>query len=72
MLGTVKFFEPVKFFGFIGNEGGEWFFHGSTVIGKLPQKGDEVEFWLADGTGRHQGALMAVEVSVRERGDRRS
>ena len=67
MLGTVKFFLPERYFGFISNEGGEWFFHGSAIIGRPPERGEEVDFWLGDGTGKRQGGLMAVEVNVRER-----
>jgi cold shock CspA family protein len=64
MIGTVKFFEPDKFYGFVVNEGGEWFFDGKFVIGDAPKKGDEVEFWLEDGNSGHE--LMAVDVHVIE------
>jgi cold shock CspA family protein len=60
MQGIVKFFDEKRFYGFIANEGGEWFFHASTV--KEPvAKGDEVEFSL-DDDGRHIGKLKAIDV----------
>jgi cold shock CspA family protein len=63
MLGTVKFFDSRKFYGIVWNEAGGWFFHGSNVIGEPPQAGEEVEFWLADGTRGDR--LAAVEVQIR-------
>ena len=63
MLGTVKFFKASEHWGIVFNEGGEWFFHGSNLIGEVPQAGEEVEFWLADGT--RDNRLAAVEVQRR-------
>ncbi len=42
MLGTVRFYLAEKRFGFVCNEGGDWFFHSSGIIGAAPEKGDEV------------------------------
>ena len=61
MHGRVKFFSPEKRIGFVSNEGGEWFFHASAVIGELPTAGAKVEFWLDDG---RRGDLIAVDVAV--------
>src|SRR6266567_681388 len=58
--GTIKFFELDRGFGFVGNEGGEWFFHKSQVLGPIA-RGDAVEFWLDDSPTR-AGVLVAVEV----------
>jgi len=64
MLGTVKFFDQGKYYGIVFNEAGGWFFHGSNCIGEVPKGGEEVEFWLADGT-RGDGRLAAVDVQRR-------
>lgn len=61
MTGTVTRFNSEKFFGFIGNEGGQWFFHGGNVIGESVQQRDPVEFWLDDDP-YNKGKLRAVEV----------
>ncbi len=59
MIGRVKTYLPEKGFGFVANEGGEWFFHKNQVINQV-QRGDEVEFWLDDDP-RGPG-LIAVDV----------
>jgi cold shock CspA family protein len=65
MTGTVKFYAFEKCFGFIAIEGGlDFFFHGTSMLGDgIPQKGDEVEFWLEDDP-RDAAKLRAVEVQV--------
>jgi CspA family cold shock protein len=49
MQGTIKIFFTEKHFGFIETEAGDFFFHGSQVIGEPPQRGDSVDFLLDDG-----------------------
>jgi CspA family cold shock protein len=64
MQGQVKFFSKAKGFGFIVNEGGEFFFHiDHCLCADDPKAGDEVEFWLDDG---RRGDLVAVDVSLRD------
>jgi len=62
MRGLIKIFLRDKNYGFVENEGGEWFFHSSQVIGDAAElrRGDEVEFWLDDD--RRRGGLIAVDV----------
>ncbi len=64
MLGTVRFYLEEKGYGFVANEGGDWFFHASAILGAAPEKGDTVEFWLADDRKSGNG-LIAVDVTVR-------
>ncbi len=48
--GTVKFYNSAKGFGFITKEdGGDLFFHISSVQGGEPHDGDKVEYELGDG-----------------------
>ncbi len=65
MLGTVKFFDPNKKFGFITREDGQpdLFFHASGVIGekKIPEGGDPVTFDLIET----KKGLAAINVEVR-------
>lgn len=58
MQGRVKLWDEERFFGFVINEGGDWFFHGSMVTGPIA-KNDCVDFYL-DDNGR--GGLHAVDV----------
>lgn len=67
MMGKVKFFDVERRFGFVQNEGGEWFFHEDQVVGELPNRADEVEFWLDDNLRR--GGLVAAEVRVIKNGE---
>ena len=49
--GTVKFFDPVRFFGFIrGDDGQEYFLHGRNLIGAPRRHDDYVNFSIAEGT----------------------
>jgi cold shock CspA family protein len=63
MIGRIKLFSRTKNFGFIANEGGEWFFHASAVRSDLAdlRSGDHVEF-LLDDDPRGRGGLVAVDV----------
>jgi cold shock CspA family protein len=61
MQGTIKFFNTEKYFGFVTNEGGNWFFHGRDILGDEPRAGDTVSFWLDDDQ-RDASRLRAVEV----------
>jgi cold shock CspA family protein len=63
MQGTIKFFNTEKYFGFVTNEGGNWFFHGRDILGDEPRAGDLVEFWLDDDRQR-ANQLRAVEVKI--------
>lgn len=65
MIGTVKFFNHDKQFGFIATEGGDYFFHGNNVIGEMPVARDIVEFWLTDDPRRT--GVVATEVRLRSR-----
>jgi cold shock CspA family protein len=58
MEGFVKFFNTEKFYGFISNEAGDFFFHGSALVGDVA-KGDRVNFELTDG---HRGRICAINV----------
>jgi cold shock CspA family protein len=60
MQGRVKSFDVGRFYGFIATEAGDFFFHGSDVIGEISH-GDIVNFWLDDSTTGSQ-RLKAVEV----------
>ncbi len=60
MQGTCKFCDANRHYGFVMNEGGEWFFHGANVNGQLPRKGDAVTFWL--DYSERRGNVVAVEV----------
>ena len=65
MLGTCKWFNAEKHFGFVSTEGGmDFFFHDAQVIGEMPKAGYEVSFWLDDDP-RGEGRLKAVEVRRR-------
>ena len=59
MQGKVKIFCAERYFGFIATEAGDFFFHGSKVLGDPVTAGDEVEFWLDESP---RGGLAAVEV----------
>jgi cold shock CspA family protein len=60
MTGIIKRFYDAKGFGFVGNEGGEFFFSAADLLdGAAP--GDVVEFWLDDDP-RQDGKLKAVDV----------
>jgi hypothetical protein len=58
MQGRVKLVGSA--YGFVTNEGGEWFFHRSQVIGPIAPN-DRVEFWIDDSPVK-PGELVAVEV----------
>ena len=58
MQGRVKVWDEERYFGFVINEGGDWFFHGSMVTGPIA-KNDVVDFWLDDNA---RGGLNAVDV----------
>jgi cold shock CspA family protein len=65
MQGRVKLFFPLKGYGFVMNEGGEWFFHCSEVIGHV-ERGDAVEFWLGEIMRHGSPAVVAVEIQKYE------
>ena len=49
-IGTVKFFNATKGFGFITQEeGDDLFFHFSEIQGQEPRDGDKVEFEVGQG-----------------------
>jgi cold shock CspA family protein len=74
MEGRVKFFHRDRFFGFIQleDETGErlgveydFFFFGGAVLGaEMPEKGELVDFWLADSQ-RDGEPWRAVQVRRR-------
>ena len=60
-VGTVKFFNIAKGFGFIKQESGrDLFFHVSEISGAEPKDGDNVEFQV--GQGRKGPCAMKVKV----------
>lgn len=60
-IGTVKFFNTTKGFGFITQEDGkDLFFHVSEIQGPEPQDGDRVEFEV----GESKKGPCAVNVKV--------
>ena len=63
MEGVVKLYQSEKHYGFVMNEGGEWFFHRNTVLCDVRElwPGVPVSFWLDDGA---RGWLCAVDVRV--------
>jgi cold shock CspA family protein len=66
MLGTCKFYDPAREFGFVLlTEGSmvctEYFFHRDNVLGPMPRKGDACEFLVDDPRGG-RGNLVAVQV----------
>jgi cold shock CspA family protein len=65
MQGHVKLFLPLKGYGFITNEAGDFFFHASQAINHV-QRGDTVEFWLDEVLRNGSPALVAVEVKKHE------
>jgi cold shock CspA family protein len=65
MVGKCRFYDAERGFGFVGLEGGmDFFFHRSSLIGRPPERWQEVDFWLDDDPIR--GGLCAVEVQVRD------
>jgi cold shock CspA family protein len=65
VIGHVKLILREKGYGFISTEAGDFFFHGSQVIGQV-QRGDVVEFWLGEIMRHGSPALVAVEVQKHE------
>jgi cold shock CspA family protein len=63
MQGVVKLFLRSQHYGFISTEAGDFFFHGSGVIGGADtiRTGEHVQFWLDDDP-RGRGNLIAVDV----------
>jgi cold shock CspA family protein len=61
MEGTIARFLEEKFCGFVENEGGRWFFHGSAVLNGPVTKGDAVSFNLTDDA-RRPGELKAIDL----------
>lgn len=61
--GRVRWFNPVKFYGFLETPAGDVFFHGSAFRGETSdiQPGDEVECELQDGP---RGARAARAINV--------
>jgi cold shock protein len=60
-IGTVKFFNTGKGFGFITQEDGkDLFFHVSEIQGREPQEGDKVEYEV--GEGRKGPCALKVKV----------
>lgn len=60
-VGTVKFFNISKGFGFIKQKSGkDLFFHVSEIIGVEPKDGDNVEFEV--GQSRKRPCAMRVKV----------
>ena len=59
--GTVKFFNPRKYFGFIEREGeNDLFFHGSNILEKKElTEGDTVSFEVEEG----KKGPMAVKIT---------
>ena len=49
MTGKIKFYNEQKGYGFITCEEGEIFLHASQLGGRVPTKGDEVEFTIGPG-----------------------
>jgi len=62
-MGTVKFYNASKGFGFITQEDGkDIFFHVTEVQGQEPQDGDKVEFEV--GEGKKGPCAVSVKVSA--------
>lgn len=62
-MGTVKFFNQEKGYGFINgmDENGDIFFHSTTLAGNPPNEGDQVQFDMA--FDEQKGKWTAVNVN---------
>ena len=69
--GTVKWFNPMKNYGFIETAGKDLFFHGSEVQDKIElSEGDAVEFKTATGPkGEHAVDVKKIEDGKKEKKD---
>jgi hypothetical protein len=67
MQGQTKFFDLQRFFGIVRITDswdchGEYFFHGSRVLGdRMPERFELVSFWLDDDPNQ-AGRLVAIDV----------
>ena len=49
-IGTVKWFDSIKSYGFISRPpGDDLFVHSSRIVGEYPRQGDRVSFLVAEG-----------------------
>jgi len=60
--GRVKLYTVDRGYGFVTtDDGGEWFFHASQIVGEPPSRGDRVTFAIGFRSGREQAVRVCLD-----------